>query len=120
MNSEYIPFIVIPLIMMCFDVLSGVIKAIKQKELSSTKAREGLYHKMGFVILLLFSLFLTYSQSYINLGIDIPILQATAIYICCTELISTLENLRQISPELCTFLDKFIQDKKEDVENEEK
>lgn len=114
MNSTYIMYIVITCVFMLFDIISGTTKAVKNKELSSTKAREGLYHKFGFLLLLIFAAFLNYAQGYIQLGVEVPLLEATSIYICCTELISTLENLRQISPELCAFLDKFLQAKKEE------
>ena len=116
--SNLIIYITITCIFMLFDIVSGVTKAVKNHELSSTKAREGLYHKFGFLLLLILAAFLNYAQAYINLGISVPLLEATSIYICCTELISTLENLCIISPELCGFLDKFIS-KKSDDENKQ-
>lgn len=109
--SAYIPFLIIPLIFILFDILTGVIKALKNNELSSTKAREGLYHKTGFIILIIFGCFLNFSQTYFDIGVSIPALQSISIYICVTELISTLENLTKISPELEKFLKKYFNDK---------
>lgn len=106
--SAYIPFLIIPLIFILFDILTGIIKALKNNELSSTKAREGLYHKTGFIILIIFGYFLNFSQTYFDLGVSIPALQSISIYICVTELISTMENLTKISPELEKFLRKYF------------
>ena len=109
---DNIPFIIVPLIFIVFDVITGVLKAIKEKNLSSTKAREGLYHKTGFMLLIIFSTFLNFAQNYFTLGIEVPVLQAVSVYICATETISTLENISRISPELNKFLSKFLEEKK--------
>ena len=112
--NELIPFFIIPCLFSLFDILTGVIKGIKLKELSSTKLREGLYHKTGFVLLLCFTGGLNYAQEFIQLGIDIPLLQTASIYIICTETVSILENISKIAPELCGFIDKYFSDKNED------
>ena len=113
-------FLIIPLCLNLLDILTGLCKAFKNKEVSSTKLRQGLWHKMGFVLLLCLSWFLTWSQSYINLGFEVPLLQPTSIYICVTEVISILENIAKISPELCGFIDKYLKDKNTNENEQEK
>lgn len=101
-------YYITPCVLMLFDIISGVLYAIISKTLSSTKAREGLYHKTGLILLLALSSFLTWAQGYIDLGIQIPLLQATSIYISMTEIISILENIKKLNPDITEFVDKYI------------
>lgn len=101
-------YYIIPCVLMVFDVVTGTLQAIVNKCLSSTKAREGLYHKTSLILLLALSSFLTWAQGYIDLEINIPLLQATSIYICITEIISNFENIKKINPEIAEFIDKYL------------
>lgn len=89
---------------LCFivaDYASGVAKAIHSKELDSTKMREGLWHKAGFIG----AMILGYGcQSLVNFGF-LPdsfsaIFGGVCVWVMLTEAISIFENLCQLSPEL--------------------
>lgn len=101
-------YYIVPCVLMVFDVITGTLQAIINKQLSSTKAREGLYHKAGLILLLGLSSFLTWAQGYIDIEMNIPLLQATSIYISVTEIISNFENIKKINPEITEFIDKYL------------
>lgn len=83
------------------DYLSGVIKAIKNQELDSTKMRLGLWHKAGFIG----AMALGYCcQLAVNYGL-LPssfnaVFGGVCVYVVATEAISIFENLCALSPEL--------------------
>lgn len=83
------------------DYLSGVIKAVKNKELDSTEMRIGLWHKAGFIG----AMALGYGcQLAVNYGL-LPtsfnaVFGGVCVYVIITEAISIFENLCVLSPEL--------------------
>jgi toxin secretion/phage lysis holin len=82
------------------DIISGAIKAIKSKTWSSTVMREGLFHKMGFVIIVALAVICDYGQQYLQLGFTIPLVSGVCAYIILTEIGSVIENVAVINPEL--------------------
>lgn len=89
---------------LCFivaDYASGVAKAVHAKELDSTKMREGLWHKGGFIG----AMVLGYGcQELVNFGF-LPdsfsaVFGGVCVWVTVTEAISIFENLCHISPEL--------------------
>lgn len=95
--------IIVVLIVSAFivlDILSGLIKAFKNSEFKSGIMRQGLYSKAGSFLILFLAYLGKYACTYINLGFELPIVEAVAIYICVMELGSILENAVAINPEL--------------------
>ncbi|NGM16561.1 holin [Eggerthellaceae bacterium zg-893] len=82
------------------DLATGLCGAIKSKDLDSTKLRDGLWHKMGFILLIAFAYALEYAAGYIDIGIDVPAVGAVCAYIMLTEGVSITENLCIINPEI--------------------
>lgn len=89
------------------DVITGLIKAIKNKEVSSTKMKDGLFHKCGFLLAMTLGGLCEFAMLQIDLGFALPIMPAICGYIILTELASILENLCKITPELGDI--KFMQ-----------
>ena len=92
-----------------FDVLTGIIAAAYKGEMNSTKLREGLYHKASEVIAVVGAALLEYAMQYYELGFEVPMLKAVAVYICATELISVLENLCEVNPTLYNLFKPFLE-----------
>jgi len=88
-----------------FDILTGVVKALYQGKLNSTALRQGLFHKLSELLAIIGSGGLSYACEYINIGIDLPILNVVVTYICVMELISVIENLCEINPKFITLWD---------------
>lgn len=94
---------VVPCVFIIFDVVTGVVKAAKAKDLSSTRMREGAFHKFGEMLFLLFAALchatLTMAP-YCNLGIPSEILCFVSGYVIIQECFSILENIYEINPDM--------------------
>lgn len=97
---EQIYLIAIALVFNGLDLLSGVISAIKNKNIKSSKLRDGLFKKVGFLICYFLALLLDTEGSLIGFQIGTPILPIVILYACTTELVSILENINKINPDL--------------------
>lgn len=93
---------------MVIDVFTGVLKAVKNKELNSTKAREGIYKKASFILFIAFGYLADYAMHYVNMGFNLPAAATICTLIIVTEAISVLENLGQINPDLVKLVAPFL------------
>lgn len=87
----------------CFvllDMVSGLIKAFKEKAYSSSIMREGLFHKSGSLICVVFGVLVDYAQTYIDIGVNLPIAHTICVYIVLMEIGSIIENVCAINPEI--------------------
>lgn len=85
------------------DVVSGLAAAIKNKELSSSVMHEGLYNKLGEVLLLVVAMFVASILEvypFTELGIPPGVMYLVAVYITLMELVSILENICKLNPSL--------------------
>ena len=89
---------------LCFiaaDYLSGVVKAVKNKELCSTKMRLGLWHKVGFIGAMALGYGCQLAVNYELLPTSFSaVFGGVCVYVIITEAISIFENLCALSPEL--------------------
>ena len=93
---------------MVIDVFTGVLKAVKNKELNSTKAREGIYKKASFILFIAFGYLADYAMGYVNMGFNLPAAATICTLIIVTEAISVLENLGKINPDLVKLVAPFL------------
>ena len=93
---------------MMVDVFTGILKAVKNKELSSTRAREGIYKKASFILFIAFGYLADYAMDYVDLGFNFPAVATICTLIILTEAISVLENLGQINPDLVKLVAPFL------------
>lgn len=105
--------LIVVLIFIILDVVTGIIKAVMKKELNSTVMRNGLFHKSAFLLAIAFAYACEYGMVFLDLGFTMPIVAAVCIYICLTETVSILENLGAINPELANnkFMELFASTK---------
>ena len=85
---------------MLLDIVTGLIKSFKEKAYTSTIMREGLYHKCGYILCIVFGFLVDYAQSYFDLGVTVPLTLAICTYIILNETGSIIENLASINPDL--------------------
>ncbi len=90
----------ITLMFILLDMLSGVIKAFKNKNFKSSIMRQGLFHKSAFIVIIGLAMLCDYSQKFIDLGFNVPLTKVVCIYLIICEISSVLENLKAINPEL--------------------
>lgn len=110
MNAVYsVPVEVkLALAFMAIDVFTGLLKAIKNKELNSTKAREGIYKKASFILFIAFGYLADYAMDYVDMGFNLPAAATICALIVVTEAISVLENLGKINPDLVKLVAPFL------------
>ena len=82
------------------DYVSGMAKAIVQKNISSQIMREGLWHKFAYVMAVGLAAFLQIASQHINLGYDVPLIPLVCGFIVTIEVSSIVENLAEVNPEI--------------------
>lgn len=90
-------------ILILFDIVSGILGAAKNNALSSSVMRDGLYAKTGELLLLAVSAFLSYIITvppFDSIGIPSEILYSIGAYIALMEILSVLENVCKINPNI--------------------
>ena len=87
----------------CFivlDMVSGTAKAAKAHELSSSVAREGMWHKAGYVLIVVVAALIELAQAHIDLGFTVPLVVPACAIIILTEIFSIYENAAALNPEI--------------------
>lgn len=95
------------LVVMLFDVLSGLCKALKTATFSSSLMRRGLWNKAGEIMALALAAVLQVGGAHFELGMADGIAAAVSLYICLMEVSSVLENIAELSPALAAT--RFMQ-----------
>ena len=92
--------LMISLVFNGLDILSGFIGALKNKELNSSKMRDGFFKKAGFVFLNVLAVVIEYSRLYIDIPIGVNLVPITVGYTVLNEIISIVENICILNPKL--------------------
>nr|DAX03571.1 MAG TPA: holin [Caudoviricetes sp.] len=82
------------------DLCTGFISAIKNKEIQSSKLRDGLFKKVGFMFCYFLAWIIDNYGAIAGIHLDFLILPIIVFYACTTELVSILENISKINPDL--------------------
>ena len=92
--------IVIACLFMVLDIVTGFAQACKNHCVDSKVMKNGIWHKCGFMLAILFGCLCEYASLFLDLGFALPVQSAVCVYIILTEICSILENLGELSPEL--------------------
>ena len=90
-------------ILILTDIICGTVAALRNKEMSSAIAREGMYNKCGEAMLLFIAIVANEALSippFDTLGISPNIAYLVIAYIGWMEIVSILENICKINPNL--------------------
>ena len=90
-------------ILIIMDIVCGVVAALRNRELCSSIAREGMYNKIGEVMFLFIGIIaheVLGVPPFDTLGISPNVAYLVAAYIAWAELVSILENICKINPDL--------------------
>lgn len=79
------------------DYISGFAKAVYLHCVSSSKMRDGLFHKFAYVLIVALSILLEYAQTKANLGINPPLVGIVSGYIMWIEGVSFAENISALN-----------------------
>ncbi len=93
---------------MLADIVSGFIKAWHNNDLQSRALRNGLFHKAAFLGLIGVAQLTELAADKIpEIELNLPITSSICAYIVLTEIVSVLENLRDINPDIGGALNRF-------------
>ena len=82
------------------DLVTGVMQAVANKALDSTKMRAGMWHKCGFIMIIILAALVEWAMQFIDLGFTLPLFVPVCVFIILTEIVSIFENVCKLSPEL--------------------
>lgn len=82
------------------DLATGVMQAVANKTLDSTKMRAGLWHKCGFIMTVILAALVEWAMQFVDLGFTLPLFVPVCVFITLTEIVSIFENVCMLSPEL--------------------
>ena len=92
--------IMIALVFNVLDLITGIISAIKQKDVKSSKLRDGLFKKVGFIICYFLAWLIDTQGNKIGFNLGTSVLPIIILYVCTTETVSIIENICRINPDL--------------------
>lgn len=82
------------------DLFTGIMQAVANKTLDSSKMRSGGWHKCGFIMVMILAALVEWSMQFVDLGFTLPLFVPVCIFIILTEIVSIFENVCKLSPEL--------------------
>lgn len=82
------------------DLVTGVLQAVANKTLDSTKMRAGLWHKCGFIMIVILASLVEWAMQFVDIGFTLPLFIPVCVFLILTEIVSIFENVCKLSPEL--------------------
>ena len=79
------------------DLVTGIISAIKEHDLQSSKLRDGIFKKVGFLICYFLALMIDMYGSEVGFALNVELLPVVLGFVCLTETVSIIENLAKIT-----------------------
>lgn len=106
--------LLLPLVLMTADIVTGWIQASVNNTWDSTKMRTGLFRKSGEMLVIVVAYVISVA---ISIPVDVP--AWIAVYICIMEIISVCENLDQAGIPMPTWITKKLKKVADDLSNGE-
>lgn len=100
--------IVIVLVFILLDVVSGLLKAFATTGFDSSVMRQGFFHKLGELLSVALCVVVDGSLPRLGIPVDVNFSAACCIYLTIMEIGSVLENIGVINPELRKPLSKIF------------
>lgn len=88
------------LVFIALDVIVGTVKAWLTGTISSEKARKGVMHKTGFIVVMTLCTLIDIAQNVADIGFSVPVLGACSVMIICCEIFSLCEHIQQLNPDI--------------------
>ncbi len=116
--------VMLPVILMCIDIITGITNAWIKKELNSSILRKGLGKKLGEISAILIG-----EIFVVGFGLTTLVADGISLYIIVMELISVCENLEKLGVPIPKFIKNALaiankeinkDDEKEKDDKEEK
>lgn len=92
--------VIVALIFNALDLVTGFVSAVKNKDIQSSKLRDGLFKKVGFIFCYFVAWLVDTQGHVIGFQLGVTILPIIILYVCTTELVSILENISKINSDI--------------------
>lgn len=92
--------VIVALIFNALDLVTGLVSAVKNKDIQSSKLRDGLFKKVGFIFCYFVAWLVDTQGHVIGFQLGVTILPIIILYVCTTELVSILENISKINSDI--------------------
>lgn len=100
--------IVIVLIFILLDVVSGLVKAVATAGFDSSVMRQGFFHKLGELLSVALCVVVEGSLPRLGIPVNVNLSSVCCVYLVIMEIGSILENIGEINPELREPLSKIF------------
>lgn len=105
--------VMIPVILMAIDIITGITNAWIRKELDSSVLRKGLGKKLGEISAILIG-----EIFVVGFGLTMLLADGISLYVIIMELISICENLEQLGVPIPKFVKKALAIANKEIQNE--
>lgn len=102
--------ILLPLVLMGADILTGWIQASVNGTWDSTKMRKGLFRKSGELVIIILAYIV---QIAVELPVDVFLF--ISLYVCVMEILSVIENLDQAGLPVPSWITKRLKKAMDDI-----
>lgn len=96
----YLHAVLVALIFHVLDLILGLIGAVKDKNVKSSKMREGLFKKVGYLACYAVAWLLDTQGAAIGINLGVNVFPVVIAYGVISEVVSILENICVINPNL--------------------
>lgn len=93
--------ILVALVFNGLDLITGIVGAIRDGEqIKSSKLRDGLFKKVGFIFCYALGIVINYAETFLTLPFGIDLVPVICTYAIVTEVVSIIENISKINPDI--------------------
>lgn len=93
--------ILLALVFNGLDLVTGIVGALRKgEEIKSSKLRDGLFKKVGFVFCYLLGEAIGYAKLYLPIPFGDKLLTIICVYAITTEIVSICENISKINSDI--------------------
>lgn len=93
--------ILVALVFNGLDLITGLVGAIRNGEqIKSSKLRDGLFKKVGFVFCYALGVLINYAGNLFTLPFGVDLVPVICTYAVITEVVSIIENISKINPDI--------------------
>lgn len=97
---EALQAILLALTFNAVDLITGIVSALKNGKIKSSKLRDGLFKKVGFIVCYFMAWLLDTYGCLVGFTYTIHVLPIILFYACTTELVSIIENIHKMNPNI--------------------
>lgn len=93
--------ILVALVFNGLDLVTGIVGAIRNGEqIKSSKLRDGLFKKVGFIFCYTLGVLINYAGNLLSLPFGVDLVPVICTYAIITEVVSIIENISKINSDI--------------------